>query len=111
MNKKYGSEYVARLGTVAMYKAKSSIKEAGTALRIPKWKCDAVSESLIERSSGDARALDTLGDTLRTMDAGKELLRDHPEIMIAAEMEGHPRHHSQHAAGIVVCIRFGRAVR
>ena len=102
MNQKYGAERVARLGTVAMYQPKSALKESGGALNVPQWKCDAVAESLIERSSGDARALNSLEDTLKMMPAGQDLLKDHPEMIIAAAMEGHPRHHSQHAAGIVV---------
>ncbi len=102
MEDTYGSERVARLGTVAMYKARSALQEAGTALRIPRWKCDAVAESLIERSGGDSRALDTLEDTLKTMSAGRELLAEWPEVAVATKMEGHPRHYSQHAAGVVV---------
>jgi DNA polymerase III alpha subunit len=99
---KYGSERVARLGTVAMYQPRSAVAEAGAVLGVPKWKCEAALESLIERSSGDSRALNTLEDTLNTTPAGKTLLGDHPEIMIATKMEGHPRHAGQHAAGIVL---------
>ena len=102
LNEKYGAERVARLGTVAMYQPRSALKESGAALKAPIWKCSAVAESLIERSSGDSRALNTLEDTLKTMPAGQELLADHPEMIIAARMEGHPRHAGQHAAGIVV---------
>jgi DNA-directed DNA polymerase III PolC len=99
---KYGREHCARLGTVAMYKSRSALQESGAALRVPRWKCDAVSESLIERSSGDSRALNTLEDTLTSMPAGQELIGEFPEMMVATKMEGHPRHYSQHAAGIVV---------
>jgi len=102
MEDTYGVERVARLGTVTMYKARSALQEAGAALQIPRWRCDAVAESLIERSGGDSRALDTLEDTLKTMDAGKSLLEEWPEVMVATKMEGHPRHYSQHAAGVVV---------
>tara|TARA_R110002051_G_scaffold314748_1_gene392192 strand:- start:1253 stop:4114 length:2862 start_codon:yes stop_codon:yes gene_type:complete len=102
INDKYGTERCARLGTVAMYKSKSALGESGAALHIPKWKCDAVSESMIERSSGDSRALNTLEDTLKTMPAGIELLDEFPEMMVATKMEGHPRHYSQHAAGICI---------
>lgn len=98
----YGSEHVARLGTVAMYKARSALQEAGTALKIPRWMCDAVSESLIERSTGDSRALNTLEDTLATMPSGQSLVKAYPEVLVAAKMEGHPRHYSQHAAGVVI---------
>ena len=76
INDKYGKERCARLGTVAMYKSKSAIGESGAALHVPRWKCDAVSESMIERSSGDSRALNTLEDTFKTMPAGIELLED-----------------------------------
>lgn len=99
---KYGSDRIARLGTVAMFKPRSALQEASGALRIPKWKCDAVADSLIERSSGDSRALNTLEDTLNTMPAGQELLRNFPEVLAIVQMEGHPRHYSQHAAGIII---------
>ena len=99
---KYGAEHVARLGTVAMYQPKSALNETSKALRIPKWKCDAVAESLIDRAAGDERANNVLEDTLATTDAGKALIKEFPEMAIAAQMEGHPRHAGQHAAGIVV---------
>jgi DNA polymerase III alpha subunit len=105
VNEKYGSDKVARLGTVAMFQPRSALVEVGSALRLPKWKCDAVAESLIERSSGDSRALQTLEDTLTAMPAGKTLIGDHPEAMVVTKFEGHPRHHSQHAAGIVIAER------
>lgn len=102
MEQKYGKDRVARLGTVAVYKPKSAIGEAGAALGIPKWLCDKALDSVIERSSGDARALQALEDTFKDTASGRELAEKHPEIMIAGRMEGHPRHHSQHAAGIVL---------
>ena len=105
INEKYGSDKVARLGTVAMFQPRSALVEVGTALRLPKWKCDAVAESLIERSSGDSRALQTLEDTLNSMPAGQTLLKDHPEAIVVTRFEGHPRHYSQHAAGIVIAER------
>lgn len=102
LNDKYGTENCARLGTVAMYQPRSALNEVGTALSIPRYKCDKVADSLIERSSGDSRALHSLEDTLKTMPAGQELLSEHPEAGIAARFEGHPRHYSQHAAGVVI---------
>lgn len=99
---KYGHDRTARLGTVAMYKARSALQEAGAALKVPRWKCDAVLSALVERSSGDSRVNDTLEDALLASAPGKELLAEWPEIMVAARMEGHPRHYSQHAAGIVI---------
>ena len=102
IEQKYGSDHVARLGTVAMFQPRSALQEAGMGLNVPKWKCDAVAESMIERSSGDSRALNKLEDTLRSMPAGQRLLDEHPEMAAVAHFEGHPRHYSQHAAGVVV---------
>ena len=105
INERYGADRVARLGTVAMFKARSALGEAGKALRVPPWKIDAVASNLIERMGGDSRALDTLEDTMATLPAGKELIAQFPEMAVATRMEGHPRHHSQHAAGIVIAQR------
>lgn len=102
IEQKYGLERVARLGTVAMFQPRSALAEVGAGLNVPRWMCDAVAESMIERSSGDSRALNTLEDTLTTMPAGQRLMQEYPECAVVAEFEGHPRHYSQHAAGIVV---------
>lgn len=102
LEEKYGQDHLAKLGNIDTYKVASALKEAGTALQIPKAKCDAVMESALKRSSGDARALDSLRDTLELMTAGKELLKEYPEIMVACEMEGHPRHYSRHASAAIL---------
>jgi DNA polymerase III alpha subunit len=102
MEDKYGSDRIARLGTVAMYRPASAVKETAAALKVPRWKAEKALDALIERSSGDSRALDTLEDTLRTTPNGRELLEEYPEMLVACSMEGHPRHHSQHAAGIIL---------
>lgn len=102
MASKYGADRVARLGTVNMYQPRSAISGAGEALGIPKWKFDAALDSLIEHSSGDSRANLALEDTMNQTLAGQELIKDFPQIKIAARMEGHPRHQGQHAAGYVL---------
>jgi DNA polymerase III alpha subunit len=102
MAEKYGSDHVARLGTVSLYRPRSCLQEARAALDIPPWEINGVLDSIIERSGGDSRALQATEDTLKDTDAGRKLVEKHPEILIAGRMEGHPRHHSQHAAGIVL---------
>lgn len=99
---KYGANRVARLGTVGMFKPKSALNQAGMALKIPKWQVERVSDNIIQRSSGDSRAMQQLEDTLKDTQSGRVLLDEHPNILIAAGMEGHPNVASQHAAGIVV---------
>lgn len=102
VEKKYGKERVARLGTVGMFKPRSALKGAGAALRIPGWRVEKVLDSIIERSSGDSRALQQLEDTINDTEAGRMLKADFPEVLIAGRMEGHPNNASQHAAGIVI---------
>ena len=99
---KYGEDHASKLGTVAIYRPRSALNETSAALGIPKGYIEPVLNSIIERSSGDARALDTLEDTLETMEPGKVLLQAHPEIHVATALEGHPRHSSSHASAIVL---------
>lgn len=102
VRQKYGKERVARLGTVAMFQPRSALNESAGALDIPPWELKPVLDSIVERSSGDARALQATEDTLKDTQAGRDFLAKYPEILIAAQMEGHPRHAGQHAAGIVI---------
>lgn len=102
VEKKYGTDRVARLGTVGMFKPKSALNQAGFALQIPRWVIDRVSDNIIERSSGDSRAMQQLEDTLKDTEAGRNLLAEHPEVIIAGRMEGHPNVPSQHAAGVLI---------
>lgn len=99
---KYGQDRVARLGTVALYRPRSALQEAAGALDVPPWEIRPVIDGLIDRSSGDARALQTLEDAFTDTPAGVALIEKHPGMRITQRMEGHPRHHSQHAAGIIV---------
>ncbi len=98
----YGVERVAKLGTVMMYRPQSAINETAKALNIPKWEYEKVSASMIDRAPGDARFLNCLEDTFKQTTAGKEFIAKFPEMMVATRLEGHPRHASQHAAGIVI---------
>lgn len=99
---KYGRDRVAKLGSVGLFAPRSAIKQAAEQLQIPKWRADKVLDSIIERSSGDSRAMLQLEDTLKETEAGKSLLQDHPEVAIAATFEGHPNNPSQHAAGLII---------
>lgn len=100
--RKYGKDRVARLGTVGSFMPKSALNQVGIALKIPPWTISKVSDSIIQRSSGDSRALQQLEDTLNDTMAGKELVAKYPNVVIAGRMEGHPTVPSQHAAGVLL---------
>lgn len=101
----YGRDRIARLGVVAMYKPNSVIKESGAAMDVPPWKTSPVIDSIIETSSGDARALRAVEDTIALTPAGQALIKEYPEMRIANRIEGHPKNKGQHAAGILVTDR------
>ena len=102
VEKKYGKDRVARLGTVMSFQPRSAMKQAGAVLKIPVWRVEKVLDGLIERSSGDSRALQALEDTLKDTEAGRDMLKEFPEVLIAQGMEGHPATAGQHAAGVVI---------
>lgn len=102
MEEKYGRERVARLGTVSLFKPRSSLKQFAQSLDIPPWRIEKVTSSIIDRSGGDSRALQAIEDTLKDTEIGRELLKDYPEIALAGRIEGHPNNASQHAAGVIV---------
>ncbi len=99
---KYGIDRVARLGTIGLFKPRSALNQASMALQIPKWKMNKVLDSIIERSSGDARAMQAVEDTLNDTEAGRDILKEYPEILIASKIDSHPNSPGQHAAGIVI---------
>jgi DNA polymerase III alpha subunit len=99
---KYGVAHVARLGSVMSYKPKSILNTAGAALGIPKWLCDKVADTLIERSSADSRALQTFEETFYDTEIGRKLLNEYPEISAVFEVEDHATNAGQHAAGIAI---------
>jgi len=102
MESRYGSDRVARLGTVGLFKPRSALKQTASVLRIPDWRVEKVLDSIIVRSSGDARAMYALEDTINQTEAGRQMLAMFPNVLVAARREGHPNNPSQHAAGILV---------
>lgn len=102
MAETYGTEHVARLGTVNMFQAKSALDETAGALRLPKWETEKVKEVLVERPKGDPREHNSLEDTFDTVGPAQKFIRDNPGFRIAQRLEGHPRHSGQHAAGVVL---------
>lgn len=99
---KYGADHVARLGTVGLFRPASALNQVGASLQIPKWMIERTLESVTERSSGDSRAMMALEDAMKSSEAGRKLVAEYPESLLAARMEGHPNNASQHAAGVII---------
>ena len=101
--KKYGEENVGTIGTISRLKPKSAIGEFAKELGIPPWETDVIKNSMIQRSSGDARSGLTIRDTFETTELGKEFIQRYPMMMIVGNVQDHARHIGKHAAGVVVC--------
>jgi DNA polymerase-3 subunit alpha len=99
---KYGKDNVARLGTVGTFQSKSALKAAAMAIGVPQWMVDAASNSVIKRSMGDSRADYKVEDSFKITDAGRKLLTEYPDMIIAAKIEAHPSFRGEHSAGVVM---------
>jgi DNA polymerase III alpha subunit len=102
LKSRYGENHSARLGSVMSYRPKSILNTAGSALGIPKWLCEKVADTLIERSSADSRAQQTFEETFYATDIGKKLVEEYPEIAAVFNAEDHPTNAGQHAAGMAI---------
>lgn len=102
LEQKYGKERVARIGTVQMFKHRSALQVGGAAFKVPKWRVDALADVVEPRAAGDARANLSLTDAFEMLPLGKKLIADFPDMAKTAKIEGHPKHYSQHAAGVII---------
>jgi len=96
LREKYGEDHVARLGTISKFGGKSAINDAGRAYGV---------EYAATRDV--ARVVDTVDVPLPVMfdnmpEDVQPILDANPELRKAALIDGHPRHHGVHAAGVVV---------
>jgi len=97
---KYGRDHVAKLGTVSFMRERMLAKEISGAMNIPLFKFESAIQN-VEKNEGNT----TFQSVLHNTSDGAKLLREHPELAVVGRLEGHPRHHSTHAAGVVVTDR------
>jgi DNA-directed DNA polymerase III PolC len=97
LSDRYGRDHVARLGTISFIRERQLAKEVSAALGIPHFKFEAIISN-VEKTEGNT----TLAMALENTQDGTRLMKEHPELSIINRIEGHPRHHSTHAAGVVV---------
>jgi DNA-directed DNA polymerase III PolC len=102
VRERYGEENVGRLGNVSLFKAKSAITAVAKQLKVPIWEVEDLKKSIIERSTGDARAQFCIADTFNELEIGRKTLEKYPELAMASALEGHASHSGMHAAAIVI---------
>lgn len=97
---KYGRDHVAKLGTISFMRERALANELSGSLMVPKFKFETVIQN-VEKTEGNK----TLTDVLKNTQDGAKLMKEFPELSVVERLEGHPRHHSTHAAGVVVTDR------
>ena len=102
LNKKYGSERVAHLGTISRYKARSAISEVCKEIKMPLPDIKLLKDNIIERALGEPRADLCIFDTLTDTRIGRQMVNKYPQLKTAIDMENHSRHSGVHAAGVLV---------
>lgn len=100
LQKKYGVDYVSKLGVISFYKAKMILNETAKILDIKPWVLDPLKESIIETDAGDDRPV--LKETFEETKIGQEFAAKYPSLTFSQNIENHARHFGKHAAGIVL---------
>lgn len=98
----YGADRVGNIGTFTMYKGKNSIDDVARVHEIPMSVAEEVKGSILERSSGDLRAGQTIEDSIALFPKVAAAFQKHPKLKDAQRLEGNLKGFSVHAAGLVV---------
>lgn len=108
LQEKYGTDRVARIGTLSELGGKSAINDVGRAYRIPPHVLKAVTQTLDDLSQAQQHT-GTAANALKWADPAA--WADYPELEQAICLEGLPRHTGVHAAGVIVAqepiVNFG----
>jgi DNA polymerase-3 subunit alpha len=100
---KYGGDRVAQIVTFGTMAARAAVRDVGRVLDMPYGEVDKIAK-LIPQDLGM-----TLEKALSASAPLRSLAEDDPQVArlinLAMELEGVPRHHSVHAAGVVITPR------
>jgi len=100
---KYGEDNVCQIGTVGRMKGKQCLLDVGRVNSVPVARTLEVNKHIVERSSGDARASQTVEDSFKEFDVCKEYNKEFPQVLKhVIKLEGKARQMGIHAAGIQV---------
>lgn len=99
---RYGADRVANVANYTKYKGKNSIDDVARVYRIPKGAAETLKGLIIDRSGGDSRADQALGDTIEMFEAAAAVVEKYPELRKAVRLEGNYRGMSVHSAGLVI---------
>lgn len=99
---RFGRENVAQIATIGKLSGKQCIRDVSRVLRVPLIEVNQVTTSIIERSSGDERASQTIADSFKDFEVCREFDKRHPKVLHHAKrLEGLAKNLGIHAAGVV----------
>lgn len=102
MERVYGRDRVANIGTYTKYKGKNSLDDVARVYGVPEWEIKRVKDLIIERSGGDSRVDSTLADTVEMFSQAAEVFGKYPNLWMADRLQGNYKSWSTHAAGLVI---------
>lgn len=102
IRQKYGADKVCQIATIGKLSGKECIRSVSRVLEIPLNEVNQVTKSIVERSSGDERASQTIEDSFKEFDVCREFDKKYPDVLKHARvLEGMAKNLGVHAAGVV----------
>lgn len=102
MRQTYGDDKVCQIATVGKLSGKQCLKDVARVLEVPYADVNEVTNSIIERSSGDERASMTIEDSFKEFKVCRDFDRKYPKVLYhARKLEGMAKNLGIHAAGVV----------
>lgn len=99
---KYGEDKVAQIATVSKLSGKQCLKDVARVLEVPYAEVNEVTSSIIERSSGDERASQTIEDSFKEFKVCQDFDKKYPDVLkFSKRLEGMAKNLGIHAAGVV----------
>lgn len=99
---KYGADKVCQVATIGKLSGKQCIRDVSRVLEVPLNEVNQVTHSIIERSSGDERASQTIEDSFKDFEVCREFNKKYPEVLFHAKrLEGMAKNLGIHAAAVV----------
>jgi DNA polymerase-3 subunit alpha len=99
---KYGRDRVAQIATVGKLSGKACLRDVSRVLEVPLAEVNAVTKAIIERSSGDERASQTIVDSFKDFEVCRAFDKKYPKVLYHAKhLEGLSKTLGIHAAGVV----------
>lgn len=100
--RKYGRDRVAQIATIGKLSGKQCLTDVSRVLEVPLMEVRQVTKSIIERSSGDERASQTIEDSFKDFEVCREFNKKYPKVLYHAKrLEGLAKNLGTHAAGVV----------